>query len=198
MSDACPFAVSVSSTRPSCRPGTRPGTSWPCRAGASHGDSWSTRAWPAASSPWSATPWAAGPTSWRASARSFPPVTPPRSRAPSRGSFATPTPAGHGSGTGWRATRSPRRRQATSRPPSRSGRRGRAAAEGQGNHGEPEQDHAGDAGEEGRAVRSCLHRVWQEQNDEERAVHAAAEVGYLVDDPDPAAEQEHPEDQREP
>jgi len=29
-------------------------------------------------------------------------------------------------------------------------------------------------------------------------VHSAPKVGYLIDDPDPAPQQEHPEDQREP
>jgi hypothetical protein len=82
--------------------------------------------------------------------------------------------------------------------PRRLGRPGRPAGEGHRDDGQPEQDHARNPGKQRGAVRAGLHDVGKQQDDEERAVHAAAQVGNLIEDPDPAPEQEHPEDQRDP
>jgi len=77
-------------------------------------------------------------------------------------------------------------------------RRSRAPSERQGDDGEPEQDHARNPGQERRAIRLGLHDAGKQQDDQERAVHAPAQVGRLIEDPERAPDQEHPEDQRDP
>ena len=197
----CPSAAWASSTSLRCRAGTalrrhpRP-AQWPRAVGARR----QRGRWPAAWSQWSAMPSAADPTSCAASARSSPPATSaalaaalarvardvPGRRALLRGRLARFTIADDGGRVragGYRA-RAPR--QGSAQPA------GRAAGEGRRDDREPEQDHARNAGEQRGAVRSGLHDVGKQQDDQERAVHATAQVGRLVEDPDQAAEQEHP------